>query len=273
MEDITTLITEFALEYGLNILGAIIILVVGRWLLRALTNMLRRVLARRGVDEMLVRFATNILYWLGLAVIFIAILQNLGFATTSVVAMFGALTLAIGFALQDSLSNFAAGVMLIFFRPFKVDDLVEIAGATGVVQEVQIFTTVLNTPDNKKVIIPNSKVIGDNITNYSANGLLRIDMVFGIGYDDSIPQAKRLLEEIIRSDDRVMNEPAPTVAVLELGDSSVNFAFRPYVKVADYWGVYVHMTEQVKLRFDEAGLSIPYPQHDVHLFQQGSPAA
>ena len=272
MDDITALITEFALQYGLNILGAILILIVGRWVLKALTNMLRRVLTRRGVDAMLVRFASNILYWVGLAVVIIAALQNLGFATTSVVAVFGALTLAIGFALQDSLSNFAAGVMLIFFRPFKVGDLVELASAIGVVQEVQIFTTVLNTPDNKKVIIPNSKVISDNITNYSANGLLRIDMVFGIGYDDPIPQAKRLLEEIIRSDDRVVNEPAPTVAVLELADSSVNFAFRPYVDVADYWDVYFHMTEQVKLRFDEAGLSIPFPQHDVHLFQ-ASPAA
>ena len=272
MEEIATLITEFALQYGLNILGAVVILIVGRWVLKLLTNMVRRVLAKRGVDEMLVRFASNILYWVGLAIIIIAALQNLGFATTSVVAVFGALTLAIGFALQDSLSNFAAGVMLIFFRPFTVGDLVEIAGATGVVSEVQIFTTVLNTPDNKKVIIPNSKVISDNITNYSANGLLRLDMVFGIGYSDSIPQAKRLLEEIIRSDERVVNDPAPTVAVLALADSSVNFAFRPYVKVADYWNVYFHMTEQVKLRFDEAGLSIPYPQHDVHLFQ-ASPIA
>ena len=268
MENIVETINTFLVTYGFRILGAIAIVVIGRWVVRRLVNLVERMMERQNVAPMLVRFGSNILYYLGLAIIIIAALQTIGFATTSVVAVFGALTLAIGFALQDSLSNFAAGVMLVFFRPFKVGDLIDAGGAFGVVQEVQIFSTFVNTLDNKRVIIPNSKILADNITNYSANGLIRVDLVFGIGYDDSIPKAKKLLHDIITSDDRVVSEPAPTVAVIELADSSVNFAFRPYVNIDDYWGVYFDMTERVKLAFDEAGLSIPYPQHDVHLIQQ-----
>ena len=175
--------------------------------------------------------------------------------------------LAIGFALQGSLANFASGVMLVIFRPFKTGDYVEAGGSSGSVEEITIFNTVLKTPDNKKVIVPNSKITADNITNYSAQEVRRIDMVFGIGYDDDLRRAKQSLEQMLAEDERVLKEPAPLVAVLELADSSVNFAVRPWVKREHYWDVHFDLTEKVKLAFDEQGISIPFPQTDVHLHQ------
>jgi small conductance mechanosensitive channel len=199
--------------------------------------------------------------------IIISALGALGVQTASFIAIIGAAGLAVGFALQGSLANFASGVMLIIFRPFKSGDYVEAGGTSGSVEAIQIFNTTLKTPDNKKVIVPNSQITGDKIVNYSAMDKRRIDLVFGIGYDDNIRQAKEILEKIITEDSRILKDPAPVIAVLELGDSSVNFAVRPWVNTADYWAVYFDITEKVKLTFDENNISIPYPQTDVHIHQ------
>jgi len=185
--------------------------------------------------------------------------------TTSVVAILGAASLAVGLALQGSLSNFAAGVMILIFRPFKKGDYVEAGGAAGMVESIGIFTTVMTTPDNREVIVPNGAIIGNNITNYSARPTRRVDMVFGISYDDDIRKAKALLQEIVAADTRVLEDPAPVIALGDLGDSSVNFLVRPWVKAEDYWALKWEMTETVKQQFDEAGITIPYPQMDVHL--------
>jgi len=193
----------------------------------------------------------------------------MGVETTSFVAVLGAATLAIGFALQGSLSNFASGVMLIIFRPFKTGDFIEAGGATGTVEEVGVFATKIKTGDNKAVIAPNSSITSGNIINYSAKEMRRIDMVFGIGYGDDIKKAKEVLHSILDADARVLKDPAPTIGVLELADSSVHFACRPWVKTADYWGAYFEITEQVKLQFDAQGISIPFPQQDLHLHKVG----
>ncbi|NND67826.1 MAG: mechanosensitive ion channel [Halioglobus sp.] len=228
-------------------------------------NGVKKLLNSRGMDEILVSFLTSILRWLLLLFVVIAALSQLGIDTTSMVALLGAAGLAIGLSLQDSLSNFASGVMLIIFRPFTKGNFVEAGGATGVVQSISIFTTTLTTPDNKEVIVPNGAIISNNITNYSARPIRRVDMVFGIGYDDDIRQARKVLEEIIAADDRVLEDPAPVIALGELADSSVNFLVRPWAKSEDYWALLWDTNEKVKLRFDEDGISIPYPQMDVHM--------
>jgi len=204
-----------------------------------------------------------------MAFIIIAALGKLGIQTASFVAILGAAGLAIGFALQGSLSNFASGVLLTIFRPFKAGDYVEAGGSAGIIEEISIFNTILKTPDNRKVIIPNSKVTGDNITNYSAKDVRRVELKFGIGYSDDIKKAKEVIEKVLKADTRVLNDPAYTVAVLELGDSSVNFAVRPWVKTSDYWPVLFDITENIKLSFDNNGISIPFPQTDVHLHHEG----
>ncbi len=197
----------------------------------------------------------------------LAAFERVGVATTSIIAVLGAMGLALGLALQGALANFAAGALMLVFRPMKVGDLVEAAGVFGRVEEIQIFNTVILTPDNKTVIIPNGQVTGGNITNYSAKGLIRVDLIFGIGYTDDLLKAKQILEEIVKADERVASNPAPSVDVMELADSSVNFAVRPFVDPEVYWNVYFGLTEQVKMRFDKEGLSIPFPQRDIHVFQ------
>jgi small conductance mechanosensitive channel len=222
----------------------------------------------RGTDDILVSFLTSILRWVLLLFVVVAALSQLGIDTTSLVALLGAAGLAIGLSLQSSLSNFASGVMLIVFRPFGKGDFVEVAGTSGTVNSISIFTTTLTTPDNKEIIVPNGAVIGNNIINYSAKPTRRVDMVFGISYDDDIRKAKDVLEQIIAADERILAEPAPVIALGALGDSSVNILVRPWVNSADYWAVMWETTEAVKLRFDEEGISIPYPQMDVH-FDKG----
>lgn len=207
-----------------------------------------------------------------LTFIIIAALATLGVQTTSFIAVIGAAGLAIGFALQGSLSNFAAGVMIIIFRPFKVGDYVEVGGASGTVEAIHIFSTIVNTPDNKKIIIPNSRVSGDTITNYSANDIRRVDLVVGVSYGDDIRKAKQILEKILSEEQRILKDPPFTIGVMELADSSVNFAVRPWVKTSDYWAVYFDLTERVKTTFDENGISIPFPQRDIHLFQEAASA-
>ncbi len=255
--------------YILPVLGAIIFFFIGRIIARRLSEWIGKLMTGRGVDSTLVGFTKNLTYIVLMVMVVIAALNLLGFATTSVVAVLGAATFAIGFALQDSLANFAAGVMIIFFRPYKVGDLVEINGVFGAVKEVQLFNTIITSPDNKQVIVSNGAAIGDNITNYSANGHVRLDMVFGIGYGDDLLKAKGILEDILTSQPEVLKDPAPSVSVLELGDSSVNFAVRPFVTVADYWTVHFNTHEQVKLRFDAEGISIPYPTQDINVAQLG----
>ncbi|UCE68026.1 MAG: mechanosensitive ion channel [Candidatus Zixiibacteriota bacterium] len=219
------------------------------------------------VDATLTKFVTNISKIGLMTFVIISALGALGVQTASFIAIIGAAGLAVGFALQNSLANFASGVMLIIFRPFKSGDYVEAGGTSGSVEAIQIFNTTLKTPDNKMVIVPNSQITGDKIINYSTMDRRRIDLVFGIGYDDSIKRAKEILEKIIAEDERILKDPAPVIAVLELGDNSVNFAVRPWAKTSDYWAVYFDITEKVKLSFDENNISIPYPQRDVHIHQ------
>jgi small conductance mechanosensitive channel len=263
--DIPTLINDYALPWGLKILLALIIFYVGRMVVGIIVKSIRKLLLARQMDEILVSFLTSIIRWVLLLFVIVAALSQLGINTTSLVALLGAAGLAIGLSLQSSLSNFASGVMLIIFRPFTKGDFVEAGGATGVVESISIFTTTMTTPDNKEVIVPNGSILGNNITNYSARDTRRVDMVFGISYDDDIRRARQLLEEIVAADDRVLTEPEPVIALSELADSSVNFIVRPWVNTADYWSLLWDTTEAVKLKFDEAGISIPYPQMDVHL--------
>ena len=255
-------------SYGLNLLAAIVILIVGRIIVGIITSVIHRQMVKRSADETLTKFLVSMTRMGLMTFVVIAAIRQLGVETNSFVAIIGAAGLAVGFALQGTLANFAAGVMLIIFKPLKVGDYVEGGGSAGTVDAVQIFNTTLKTPDNKKVIIPNSKMTGDNITNYSAMEKRRIDMVFGIGYEDDIRKAKATLERIISEDERILKDPAPTVAVSELADSSINFVVRPWVKTSDYWAVYFDVTEKVKLTFDAEGISIPFPQRDVHLYQE-----
>jgi len=267
MENIVEILMDWATTYGLKIVGAIALLVIGRIVVGILTGVVKRLMNRSNTDETLTKFVVSLTKIALMTFIFIAALGTLGVQTASFVAIIGAAGLAIGFALQGSLSNFASGVMLIIFRPFKAGDYIEAGGTSGSIETIQIFNTILKTPDNKKVILPNSKITGDIIINYSAMETRRVDMVFGIGYGDDIKKAKATLERILSEDPRVLKDPASTVAVLELADSSVNFAVRPWVKRVDYWGVYSDITEKVKLTFDQEGISIPFPQQDVHMHQ------
>jgi small conductance mechanosensitive channel len=261
------------MELGPSVLAAIVIFVVGRWIAKIITKLVARVASKAKVDPILVKFMGSVTYAVLLMLVIISALGKLGINTTSFVAIVGAAGLAIGFAFQGTLGNLASGVMLILFRPFKTGDYIEAGGTAGTVEEVQIFATILRTPDNKRIIIPNGTVVGGNITNYSANPTRRVDMVFGIGYGDDLRKAKSLLETIVKEHPQVLADPAPTIAVSELADSSVNFVVRPWVNTADYWTVYFDITETVKLRLDQEGISIPFPQHDVHLFKEESSAA
>lgn len=259
---------EYVLPWVINISLAIAIFIVGKIVVKMIIGLLRKGLNRSDMDAMLVNFILSITNAILLLVIIVAALNKLGVDTTSLIAIIGAAGLAIGLSLQDSLKNFAAGVMLLLFKPFKIGDFIEAAGVSGVVEDVSIFNSTLRTVDNREVIVPNGGIYGGVIINYSAKETRRVDMVFGIGYDADLRQAKQLLADIIAEDQRVLKDPATVIAVSELADSSVNFVVRPWVNSADYWGVLWDTTEKVKLRFDEAGISIPFPQMDVHLHKQ-----
>lgn len=258
---------ELVVNFSMRIFWALVILLLGWLLARLFRKLVRSAMGKANVDESLVRFTGHLVYYSILVFAVVGALDRLGVATASLIAVVGAIGLAIGLALQGSLSNFAAGVLIILFRPYKVGDIVKVSGEFGTVEDIQIFNTVVITPDNKTVIIPNAQATGGNIINYSARGHIRVDMVFGIGYGDDIKKTKQILEEIVTADERVLADPAPTIALSELGDSSVNFVVRPFAKVADYWSVYFDTTEAVKERFDAEGISIPFPQRDVHLFK------
>ncbi len=262
----TTRGLEFVTDYGVRIAFALAIFLIGRWVSGLISRTIRRLMERHKVDPVLTTFASSMAYFGLLAMVALASLNKLGFETTSFVALIGAAGLAVGLAVQGSLSNFAAGVLIIIFRPFKLGDYIEGGGTAGVVKEITILTTVLATPDNKRIIVPNSAVMGGTITNFSANDTRRLDLVFGVSYGDDLPKVKRILEEIVANDERCLKNPAPTIGVLALADSSVNFAVRPWVKTSDYWNVFFDMQMRVKQRFDAEGVTIPFPQRDVHLY-------
>ena len=269
MEDL--LANGLIVGWALKIVAALAILVIGNWLAKKIAAIFVKMMDRNEVDITLTKFLKNIIYYALLIAVVIAAPGQLGINTTPFLTVVGAAGLAIGLALKDSLANFSAGVMLILFRPFKVGDVVNVAGETGSVEEITIFNTVMNTPDNQKKIIPNGIVASGTITNITANDTRRIDMVFGIGYGDDIKAAERLLVDLVKAEPNVLTDPEPTVAVAELADSSVNFVVRPWVKTDDYWDVYWDLMREVKLRFDREGISIPFPQRDVHLYTDNNP--
>ncbi|MCD6526088.1 MAG: mechanosensitive ion channel [Desulfuromonas sp.] len=260
-------ILDLLFLYGPKLLAAIAIFILGRWLAKLVRSTVQRILKKSKVDELLISFVGSLSYMAMLAMVIIAALNQLGIQTTSFVAIVGAAGLAIGLALQGALSNFAAGVLMIIFRPFQNDDYIEGGGVSGVVKHIQIFTTELLTPDNKLVIIPNSNMMSGNIINYSANKTRRLDLVIGVGYDDDLSKVKQVLQDIIDNEPRCLKKPQPTIAVSELADSCVNLVVRPWIKTEDYWDLYFHLTETIKLRFDDEEISIPYPQHDVHMIK------
>ena len=260
-------LTDLAISWGMKILAALLVFFIGKWIAGRIAQLIVTLLDKQGVDVTLTKFLRNILYYALLAAVIVAAAGQLGINTASFLTIIGAAGLAIGLALKDSLANFASGVLLILFRPFKVGDVVEIAGVTGTVQEITMVATVLHTADNQLVIVPNGKISNDTIKNINANPTRRIDLIIGISYDDDIKQAHDLLEEIVKEDERVLAEPGTTIAVSELGDSSVNFVVRPWVNTGDYWSVRFDLIERIKLRFDNAGISFPYPQQDVYMHQ------
>ncbi|KXI26995.1 mechanosensitive ion channel family protein [Paraglaciecola hydrolytica] len=264
-EKVSQLVDTYVIPWSINIVMAIIIYIIGRIIVGIVVGLLGKLLARSKYDDMLVDFVKAIANAVLMLFVIVASLDRLGVDTTSLVAILGAAGLAIGLSLQGSLQNFAAGVMLLVFRPFKAGDFIEAGGTSGVVKSISIFTTMMTTPDNKEIIVPNGKIYSDNIINYSAKATRRVDMVVGISYDSDLKKAKAILNEMVAADERILKDPAPTVAVAELADSSVNFVVRPWVAAADFWAVKFDFTEAVKLRFDAEGITIPYPQMDVHL--------
>ena len=267
MEEIIVKLQDWIMLYGLKVVAALAILSIGRLAAAGVRALVIRTLVKGHVDDTLVAFVTSVTYVAAMAFVIIAALGQLGVQTASFVAVLGAAGLAIGLALQGSLANFAAGVLMIIFKPFKVGDFIEAGGTAGTVVEIGIFTTELKTPDNKKVIVPNAKATGDNITNFTVNEQRRVDIVAGVSYGDDLDKVRKILEKILAEDERILKDPAPTIGVLELADSSVNFAVRPWVSTADYWDVFFALQEKIKKRFDEEGVSIPFPQQDVHLFK------
>jgi len=256
--------------WGIKILGAVAIYIVGKWIAKFLTNLFRKMLEKSNTDVTLVKFLGDLVYFGLIVLVIIAALGTLGVNTTSFAAIIGAAGLAVGLALQGNIANFGAGVVILFLRPFKIGDFVEAGGAVGVVDTIGIFNTTFKTGDNRVIIVPNSNIIGGNITNYSREAIRRIDLVIGVGYEDDLKLVKSTLEEILANHPKVLKDPAPVVALSELADSSVNFNVRPWVKSEDYWRVRSELLETIKTTFDEKGINIPYPQMDVHVNQKAA---
>lgn len=259
---------EVVFTWGSKIVLAVVIFVVGRMLAKVIARFVARMMSKTIKDQALTDFARTVLYSFLLLIVIAASLDQLGIETTSLVAIVGAAGLAIGLAMKDSLQNVASGVMLIVLRPFGIGDYVEAAGVGGTVEKIGLFTTMLVTPDNREVILPNSSISGATITNYSARSNRRIDLVFGIGYGDDIQKAKDILQKILADEPRILSDPEPQIAVAELGESSVDFVVRPWVERSDYWPVRFDLTEKVKVAFDAAGISIPFPQRDLHIYKE-----
>ena len=251
-----------------RILAALVIFLIGRWVAKAFIGFFVRAAAGAEMDKTLSRFLSNLINIVLMILIALTALSALGVNTTNFLAIFGAIGLAVGLALKDSFSNFAAGVMLVFFRPFKSGDFIEAAGISGIVQSISIFNTVLKTPDNRVIIVPNSLIHADTITNHSAEDMRRIDLIIGIGYNDDIARAKALIQGVLSQNDRVLDQPPPSMMLLDLGESSVDIAVRPWTKSADYWSVRSELLENIKRALEHAGLSLPYPQRDLHIVEK-----
>ncbi len=255
---------EFIIEYGPKVIGAILIFIIGSWIVKKIMKALRKVMAKSKYDESLQRFLLNLLSWALKIVLALVVISALGVNVTTFAAVIAAAGLAVGLALQGSLSNFAGGVLIMIFKPYRIGDLIEAQGELGVVKEIEIFTTKLITPENKLAIVPNGAMANGNIVNYTAEGKIRVDTVIGVAYEEDIKQTKEVLLNVLTSNPKVLPDPAPSVNVLELADSSVNFAVRPFCKPEDYWDVYFATYEGCKLALDEAGIEIPYP-HEVEI--------
>jgi small conductance mechanosensitive channel len=258
---------DLFVSYGIKVIAAAAIFVIGRWAARVVQRIIDRIMEKREVDKTVSSFVGNLSYYALLAFFTLAALGQLGVQTTSFIAVVGAAGLAVGLALQGSLANFAAGFLLLIFKPFRVGEYIEGGGTAGTVEKIQLFTTQLKTPDNKTVIVPNASMTSGNIVNYSSKGTRRVDMVFSISYGDDIDQARTVIQEIISSDERILKEPAPVIALSALAESSVDFVVRPWVESGNYFAVLWEVTEKVKKRFDESGITIPFPQRDVHLYE------
>ena len=263
--NIQDMIDVYVIPWTINITMALVIFVVGKFVIGVITRLVSKLMLKAKLDNILVEFISSIIKTILLLFVAVASLNQLGVDTTSLIALIGAAGLAIGLSLQSTLQNLAAGVMLIIFRPFKGGDFIEAGGVMGTVEKINIFNTVMRTGDNREIIVPNGSIYGGTITNYSARETRRVDMVFGIGYNDDMRKAKDIIRGILDADERVLKDPEPLVAVGELADSSVNFNVRPWCSTADYWNVYFDCHENIKMAFDEAGISIPYPQMDVHM--------
>lgn len=261
----TDYLNLYIIPWGINLVMALVIFVIGRWVAKGISRLVKRLMKKAQVDEILTSFIGNLLYFALLLVVVIAALDRLGINTSSVLAIFAAAGLAVGLAMKDSLSNFAAGVMLVLFKPFKAGDFIEAAGSAGVVEKLRIFNTIMRSGDNREITIPNSQIYGGTIVNFSARDTRRIDLIFGIGYGDDIRLAKTLIEQAMAEDERILKDPEPVILLMELADSSVNLAVRPWVNAADYWLVRSDLMQRVKEKFDAQGISIPFPQRDVHL--------
>ena len=257
-----------AIEFGINIIAALLIFYIGRMIARVLQSGLRKLMQSQHVDKVLESFVSNLVYWALMAFVIIAAITKIGINTTSFIAIIGAAGLAVGLAKQGALANFAAGVLIVMFRHYRVGDWIEAGGVAGTVLDVNILTTALKTGDNKRIIVPNGQILGNVIVNYSAHDTRRVDMVFGVSYADDLDKVRSTIKDVIAADERVLAEPETLVAVGELADSSVNFNVRPWVKTDDYWAVKWDLTEAIKKRFDQEGISIPFPQRDVHIIRE-----
>lgn len=257
--------SELIVEYGLSVIGAIVVFFVGRIVAGWARGRLTKALEKAGTDASLIPFFASMLYYVIMGVVLIAVLGLFGIETTSLIAVFASAGLAVGLAMQGTLSNFAAGVMLLIFRPVRVGDFVEVAGQAGTVKEISIFNTIMATGDNVRIIVPNGAVYGDIVKNYSYNETRRIDLVMGIGYNDNIGTAIEIIERVVKGDERTLSDPAPVIAVAELADSSVNLVVRPWCKASDYWGLRWDLTRKLKEELEAGGCNIPFPQTDVHV--------
>ena len=268
MQEMLDKLYGYLVTYGLSFIAAILIFIIGKWVAKIVSKLIEKLMLKTNVDKTLAAFAKHIAYVAILVFVIIAALNKLGVQTTSFVAVIGAAGLAVGLALQGSLANFAAGVMLIMFKPFRAGDFITAAGTMGSVVEVQLFNTILNHPDNRRVVVPNAQITGGIISNFSDIERRRIDLVFGISYSDNIKKAKEILEGVVKNDPRVLKDPKPVIAVSELGDSSVNLVCRPWVKPQNYWDVYFDTLENGKVELEKNGITIPFPQRDVHLYEE-----
>ncbi|EAR55555.1 hypothetical protein SKA34_22037 [Photobacterium sp. SKA34] len=256
---------DLLVQYAVNLVSALLILFIGNMIVKAVAGAVAKVLRKKEMDNAVVEFIHGLVRYLLFVIVLIAALSRIGVQTASVVAVIGAAGLAVGLALQGSLSNFAAGVLIVAFRPFKSGDFVEVAGVSGAVESIQIFSTELRTADNKTVVVPNSSIIGNPITNYSRNSTRRIDLTIGVSYSADLQKTKEVLKRVVTADERVLKDPEPTIGVVALADSSVNFVVRPWVNTPDYWAVYFDLNQAIKEELDKEGIEIPFPQMDVHL--------